>query len=177
MNKHRVIVVEGRHDQARLSAIDPSLHIITTQGSAISQETLDRLVKINKINPIIVLTDPDSPGEKIRHTITEHVGPTQHIFLKKEDCISKSGKKVGVEHASTPVLKAALKNVLYSNVSRETMTQKEFNALGLNGTNQASKLREKVSAHFNIGTCNAKTMLKRLNMFGISLDAVKQVLL
>ena len=33
---------------------------------------------------VIVLTDPDFPGDKIRHTITEHVSGVKHAYLDRE---------------------------------------------------------------------------------------------
>ncbi len=176
MNKHSVIVVEGRHDQAKINSIYPNVHIITTQGSALTLETLALLKEINQLHTIIILTDPDAPGDKIRHAINQYIGETDHVFLRTKDCMNKAGNKVGVEHASSQVIKEALEQVLHSDVSRETITKKEFNALGLNGTDNAQSKREIVSEHFNIGKCNAKTMYKRLNLFGIPIDALRQVI-
>ncbi len=176
MNKHAVIVVEGRHDQAKINAIYPDAHIITTQGSALNQDTLELLKALNQIHTVIILTDPDAPGDKIRHAINQYIGETDHVFLRTKDCINKTGKKVGVEHASPQVIKQALGQILHSDVSRETITRKDFNALGLNGCVHAKLKRETVSEYFNIGKCNAKTMYKRLNLFGISIDALRRVI-
>ena len=48
LNYNEVIVVEGKNDKAKLSAIFPNLTIVTTNGSEISEETLLLLEKMAK---------------------------------------------------------------------------------------------------------------------------------
>ena len=37
---------------------------------------------------VIVLTDPDFPGEKIRKIITEHVPDCKHAFIDKKSALT-----------------------------------------------------------------------------------------
>ena len=62
------IVVEGKNDAAAVKrAVDAD--VIITSGFGISSETL-RLIKLAQYkNGVIVLTDPDFIGEKIRKII------------------------------------------------------------------------------------------------------------
>ena len=39
---------------------------------------------LNKSRGVIVLTDPDFPGDKIRSTITEHVKGVKHAYIDRE---------------------------------------------------------------------------------------------
>ena len=43
---------------------------------------------------VIVLTDPDFPGDKIRSTITEHVKGVKHAYIDREKAKNKKGKLV-----------------------------------------------------------------------------------
>ena len=55
-----------------------------TNGSAINQETLDVIRHAQESRGVIVLTDPDFPGDKIRHTIRDNVPGVKHAYLDKE---------------------------------------------------------------------------------------------
>ena len=64
-------------------------------------------------------------------------------------------------------IEKALKNVVTYGKSLETISYDEFCELGLVGNKDSVLKREKVSNKFRLGKCNAKTLFKRLNMFGI----------
>ena len=69
-----VFVVEGRNDTRHLQEVfGPSIKTIETNGSAISSATLQRIAEAAKIQGVIVLTDPDYQGERIRRRIQEQV--------------------------------------------------------------------------------------------------------
>ena len=89
---NKVVVVEGYHDLSRLRDIFPNLDIVVTNGSEISQTTLDELKALNESRGLILFLDPDVPGERIRRIIQEYVGETAHAFIPKHLCISKNGK-------------------------------------------------------------------------------------
>jgi len=48
--------------------------------------------------------------------------------------------------------------------------------MGLIGEATSVELRMKVLNHFHLGFANGKTMLKRLNLLGITADEVKSIL-
>ena len=112
-----VVVVEGRDDTCRLKQIYPDIETLETNGSAINNATLERIKKLQESRGIIVFTDPDFPGNKIRQIIMQFVPECKHAYLQKSDAIAKNGSGVGVEHASDEAIKAALANlVTFSNV-------------------------------------------------------------
>ena len=83
MKINEFIVVEGRDDTERVkSAVE--CDTIETNGSAINKETLAVIQNAQETRGVIVLTDPDFPGDKIRHTITEHVSGVKHAYLDRE---------------------------------------------------------------------------------------------
>ena len=95
LNYNEVIVVEGKNDKAKLSAIFPNLTIVTTNGSEISEETLLLLEKMAKSREIILFLDPDYPGERIRSIITNRIPNAKQAFMPKKLAIDERKHKVG----------------------------------------------------------------------------------
>ena len=172
-----VIVVEGRDDTRRLKEIFPDIETIETNGSAIDKPTLERIKILNETRGVIVFTDPDFPGNKIRQAVTEVVPECKHAYLKKQDAIAKNGSGVGVEHASNEAIKAALENLLTA--SKTIVEEIEMQFLIENqliGHANSSSLREHISDVLGIGYVNGKQLQKRLMMFGISKEQVIEAL-
>lgn len=169
---NEVVVVEGYHDLATLKMIFPNIDIVITNGSEISGETLEELKVLNQKRGLVLFLDPDFQGERIRRIINDYVGNTKHAFLKKEDCISKNGKKVGIEHASKEKILEAFENIKWANKDDQPeQTQLGMNDLmqfGLIGDKHSKLFRKELCNHFGIGLSNGKTLLHKLNMFRIS---------
>ena len=168
MKIQEVIVVEGKDDTKRIK-MAVNADTIETRGSAISDETLDQIAELQEKRGVIVFTDPDYSGEKIRKTIREAVPGVKHAFLKRKDAVPVHQGSLGVEHASPEVIREALKN-LYTEVpdapamiSRETLAAKRL----INGS-AAKKRRELLGEILNIGYTNGKQLYKRLRLFEIT---------
>ena len=109
MKIKETIVVEGYHDkQALLKIVEAN--ILVTQGSYLSEKTLKVIEEAHKENGVIVFTDPDTPGKKIRQMIQDRIPDVKHVHLMQKDARDKH--KVGVEHASKDVLIKELENVI-----------------------------------------------------------------
>lgn len=165
---NEVIVVEGKNDQERIAKLFRGALIITTNGSEINKETIDTLQTLSKNHDIILLLDPDFPGEKIRKTIEQYIPNCKHAFIKKHEAISNNKKKVGIEHATDEVIINALNNLLTKNNQKQEITYSMLITIGLAGDKDSSLLRNKISNKLNIGNPNAKSFLKRINMLGIT---------
>ena len=61
-----VLVVEGKDDTVNLRRFY-DVDTYETRGSAINDEDLERIEKLNNLRGVIVFTDPDYNGERIRH--------------------------------------------------------------------------------------------------------------
>ncbi|MBU8881425.1 ribonuclease M5 [Bacillus sp. FJAT-29790] len=171
MKIKEIIVVEGKDDT---TAIKRALNAdtIETNGSAINQETIDKIKLAQQTRGVIVLTDPDFPGQKIRNTIKEQVPGCKHAFIEKEYAIHKHGKGVGVEHASPEIIRMALRNAhMMHEVFSEQITQEDLITAGLIGGDGARERREKLGKLLKIGFANGKQLHKRLMMFQISREA------
>lgn len=87
---HEFIVVEGRDDT---TAINRSViaDTIETNGSALSQETIEKIRHAQELRGVIIFTDPDFPGEKIRKQIDSAVPGCKHAFINRQDALPKAG--------------------------------------------------------------------------------------
>lgn len=91
MKINEFIVVEGRDDTERVkTAVE--CDTIETNGSAINQDTLNVIRHAQETRGVIVLTDPDFPGDKIRHTIRDYVPGVKHAYLDREKAKTKEVK-------------------------------------------------------------------------------------
>lgn len=111
-------VVEGKSDSAKLNSIFPNCKTIETNGSEISKEKLELIKKITLKNKVIIFTDPDGPGKKIRQKIIDFIPNCKHAFIDKKNAIK--GKKVGIAEAKPKHILEALENVVeFSNKNKE----------------------------------------------------------
>ncbi|MFC0274255.1 ribonuclease M5 [Metabacillus herbersteinensis] len=167
MKIKEIIVVEGRDDTTAIKrAVDADT--IETNGSAIGQAVIEQIRLAQQTRGVIIFTDPDFPGEKIRKTITEQVEGCKHAFLAKNEARPKRGKGIGVEHASIMSIQQALEAV--KEVMDEQPSQIFFDDLvraGLVGGSHAKSRREKLGTLLKIGYTNGKQLQKRLQMFQI----------
>jgi len=168
-----VIVVEGRDDTRRLKEIFGEIETFETGGSALDQEKLEQIKYLQENRGVIVFTDPDFPGQQIRQKILEHVPECKHAYLDKQDARPKSGKGIGVEHASSDTIRAALKSAMTPvDKQNHQMTQSFLVDHHLVGHATSKKKREVLALKLGIGYVNGKQLMKRLNMFGISKEQV-----
>jgi ribonuclease M5 len=166
-----IIVVEGRDDTVAIQRA-VTADTIETNGSAITEETIERIKLANEKRGVIIFTDPDFPGEKIRKTIAERVPGCKHAFLPKQEALSKKGRGVGVEYASVEAIQQALRHVYEEAAEwREDITLDDLIAAGLIGGALAKARRQRLGQILKIGYTNGKQLYKRLLMFQISKEA------
>ncbi|MDO4669974.1 MAG: ribonuclease M5 [Aerococcus sp.] len=176
-----VIVVEGRDDTRRLEEIYDVL-TIETRGSAIDETTLNEIARAQDEFGVIVFTDPDVSGNKIRQIIQSEVPGVKHAFLEREEAKPNHKGSLGVEHASDEAIKRAL-GAVYSvidpnspNAPVPKLTLKELRAFGLMGTSDAQKRRDYLTQALRIGHTNGKQLAKRLYLFQIEHSQVAQIM-
>jgi len=170
-------VVEGMHDLSLIKDVFPNADVMITNGSEVSEETLLELKKLQARRGLILLMDPDMQGERIRRLINEAVGPTKHAYVKKSDAISSNKKKVGVEHVAKEKIIHALRNVLSTIESSDASIQKkDLYDLNLIGSNYAKKNRKHLGEALGIGLNNAKTLYRKLCMFGVTKEDIIDIM-
>lgn len=163
------IVVEGKDDTVAIKrAVEADT--IETNGSAISKETLERIAHAQSKRGVIVFTDPDYPGQRIRAIIEAHVPSVKHAFLAKEKTIAKNGKGLGIEHACDEDIRQALSAVYTPRQTQQAVeiTMEDLIEAALVAHPRAKQRRTRLGEMLQIGYTNGKQLQKRLYMFDIT---------
>lgn len=161
-----VIVVEGRDDvDAVKKAIDAE--IIAVGGFGINAKVIARIQEAQKRKGVIVLTDPDFAGEKIRRIISKRVKGIKHAYIAKEDGL-KNGD-IGVENACPEVILKALEMAKITQVEKqEVFNMQDMFYFKLTGDSTSKIRRGMLGKILGVGYGNATQMISRLNNYGIT---------
>lgn len=176
MKLREVIVVEGKDDTKRIN-LAVNADTLETRGSAISDETLAQIEELHDKRGVIVFTDPDFSGEKIRKIIQEAVPGVKHAFLNKRDATPDHKGSLGVEHASPEAIREALRN-LYTEEpdALPVISQQELLEANLISGPRAKIRRRLLGEYLRIGYVNGKQLYKRLNLFQITASQFAEAL-
>ena len=168
------IVVEGKNDAAAVRrAVEAD--IIITSGFGINGNILERIRTAQERHGVIVLTDPDFMGEKIRKAISDKVKGVKHAFLSKEEAEAKGD--IGVENAAPESILRALSLAKYElEEVQTTFTSEDLAYYGLMGGQNAAELINRLGSALGIGYSNAKQLINRLNKYGISREELEAAL-
>lgn len=167
-----VLVVEGKMD---VVAIDKAVEAdcIITEGFNLKSQALDSIAKAYQKRGIIIMTDPDSAGERIRRFLTKRFPEAKHAFIPKEDATANND--IGIEQASPEAIRTALAKVRTMDWEpTNNFTVADLLRAGISGSPAASEKRAKLGAVLGIGYANAKTFLQRLNHYGITRQEFQQ---
>ncbi|GEK28845.1 ribonuclease M5 [Furfurilactobacillus siliginis] len=164
-----VLVVEGKDDTKRIAqAVEADT--FETNGSAVNKAMLEQIKKLQATRGVIVLTDPDFNGERIRRLISDAVPDAKHAFItKKQGVPTNAGGSLGVEHADPTVIRTALTRLSGGASQYEPVIfQHDLLAARLVGQPESRKRREQLGVLLNLGYVNGKQLLKRLQLFQVS---------
>lgn len=169
-----VIVVEGKQD---IIAVKKAVQaeLIITGGFALNKYTLEKIKIAYEKRGIIILTDPDVAGEKIRKYLTKLFPNAKQAFVPRIDATANND--VGIEQSSPEAIRLALSKVrthmmsIKINFSQQDMMQND-----LSGNANASIRREKLGAILGLGWANSKQFLQRLNSYGVTRAEFDQAL-
>ena len=167
-----VLVVEGKMD---VVAIDKAVEAdcIITEGFNLKPQALDSIAKAYQKRGIIIMTDPDSAGERIRRFLTKRFPEAKHAFIPKEDATANND--IGIEQASPEAIRTALAKVRTMDWEpTNNFSGADLLRAGISGSPAASEKRAKLGAVLGIGYANAKTFLQRLNHYGITRQEFQQ---
>lgn len=161
-----VLVVEGKMDVVAINkAVEADC--IITGGFSLNRRTLDNIRHAYNRRGIIILTDPDSAGERIRKYLTERFPKAKHAFVPKLDATANND--IGIEQAKPEAIRAALARVrTLSFEPTNNFTNADLVANRLNGAPDAVERRSKLGEILGLGFANAKNFLKRLNHYGVT---------
>ncbi len=169
-----IIVVEGTSDEALISSFMDA-DIVVTNGSDVPRETIEYLKEAKKKRDIVVLTDPDCPGKRIRDILNREIPGLLHAFVLKEHAIKH--RKVGVAESSKEDVLDALSHIVPTASSdRGKLTMADLVELGLMGEDNSSSKRAKLERVLHLGHTNAKTLLKRVNALALTKEELQEAL-
>lgn len=161
-----VIIVEGKDDISAVKrAVDAEL--IAVGGFGINKKVIDKIKEAQNRQGVIVMTDPDFAGEKIRKIISKRVKGIKHAYISQEDGI-KNGN-IGVENALPETIINALKNAKCElKEERKEFKVEDMVFFELTGCVKSKMKRDMLGRELGIGYCNASQFLKRLNNYDIA---------
>lgn len=164
-----VVVVEGKSDVQRVqSALD--IECIATEGFTLRKGVLDRIQVAYEKRGIIILTDPDTAGERIRRFLTKRFPKAKHAFVPREEAFAN--EDIGIEQASLEAIRKAFSMLHVEEMtSSNRFTMMDLVQNGLTGLPESARRRATVGAVLGIGYGNAKQFLYRLNHYGITREA------
>lgn len=170
-----VLVVEGKSDKDLISSF-LNCDIVITNGSEVSESTIEHIAALSKIKPVVVLTDPDSPGKKIRDKLDQRITNLLHAYMDKRDCIKKH--KVGVAESNKNSILSALEHLIPSmgTLKKESIKYSDLMDLGLIGSENSAALRENIEKKLHLGHTNGKTLYKRCCSMGITRKELEEAL-
>lgn len=178
MKINEIIVVEGKSDTAKIKrAVDADT--IETNGSALDQLTQNTIKRASKTRGVIVFTDPDFNGERIRKIVTQIAPDAKHAFLTKDEAGANiKHHSLGIEYATLETIQIALKQVAGNDIIEvaSNVTRKDLVEWGLINGQQAASRRTYLSERLNLGYVNGKQFMKRIQMFGIQKEEIYNIL-
>lgn len=174
------VVVEGKYDKIKLSGILDTV-IVATDGFAIfkDKEKQDLIRFLSEKRGIIIMTDSDSAGFKIRSFIkgitkSENIKnvyiPDVYGKEKRKTEASKEGK-LGVEGMKTEIIMSALQKAgvfCSENEKQRTreITRTDFFEDGISGRENSSDIRKALAKSLDLPErISASALLKIINLY------------
>ncbi|MBQ7688710.1 MAG: DUF4093 domain-containing protein [Clostridia bacterium] len=176
----RVIIVEGRYDKARLSALTDAM-IVTTEGFRIFSDAEKQafIKRLARERGLLILTDSDRAGFQIRAFIRKLASDADVINVyipdvygkeKRKASPSKEGK-LGVEGIPNETLTDAIRRAGVfeerpGDPAREPITTADLYFAGLTGCENAADNRRRLLASLGLPARLAgASLLQTLNAF------------
>lgn len=157
LHLEQAVIVEGKYDKIKLSSVVDAV-IITTNGFSVikDKEKLEIIRFFAKNKGIIILTDSDSAGFKIRNFLKGAIsdGKITNVYIpdifgkeKRKAAPSKEGK-IGVEGIDTQTLLEAFRKAgvisTEADSEREPVTKLDLFEAGLSGGNNSAEKRNEL---------------------------------
>lgn len=174
-----LIVVEGKYDKEHLKKITDA-PIICTHGFELykSKNVIKSIKELSKDRGVIILTDSDRAGFRIRNYLKNCLGDSCDIknayipeIEGKEKRKTRPGKDgiLGVEGIEEEVLEEILKKaateIIPDNV--EKVTKADFFADGFSGREDSGEMRKQLAKELNLPPrISANAMLDLINQIG-----------
>ena len=172
------IIVEGTYDQIKLSGFIDGI-IIKTNGFSVfnDKKKIETIKTLAQKTGIVILTDSDSAGFKIRNYIKQNIpeNMVKHAYVpdirgkeKRKTTASKEGL-LGVEGINEEIIIKALKDagcevdgIKHEKKKTKEITKSDLYLLGLSGKEESSKKRMQLCSELGIPSKISTNMLLAL---------------
>ncbi len=167
-----IVVVEGRDDVTRLSQVIDATIVQLNGSTGLSREKISYINELSKRKGILLFTDPDFTGKKIREKINKNIeGKVVNIYVSREEA-TKNGD-IGVENIDDEKIYNIFNEYLSTKLVIDDNNEKyvyDINKLLENGLigDRLSKLKREILGDIlKIGYYNSKGLLSMLNCMNI----------
>lgn len=165
------VVVEGKTDTQKLQKLF-YVKTIETNGSALTDRTINLIKAANAKNGVILFLDPDYQGKKIRNKIAQFLDSFKECYISKND-MQKSSSKIGIAEANDLAIINAFKKYISKTKSNEqSMQWTDYLKFNLN----TKQKRLVVSNYLGIDYFNHKQLFNQLNLMGITKKDLERII-
>lgn len=185
------IIVEGTYDKIKLSQFIDGVIFVTGGFAVMTNPSKIKAIKsLGEKTGIVILTDSDSAGFRIRNFVKQLLpqDKVKHAYIPdiygKEKRKKESGKEglLGVEGLSDEILIKALMDsgcTMEGDMStpkqNQKITKSDLYALGLTGSKDSKKKREKLSQELGLPKKISANMLLDVINRVLNLDELKKM--
>ena len=184
----RPVIVEGKYDKIKLKSIIDSA-VIETGGFNIfkDKQKLNMIKRLAEKTGIIIMTDSDAAGFKIRSYLKSAIPADKIINVYIPDIFGKEKRKsapsaegkLGVEGLKTQIIINALQRagaIREKSDENAGVTMTDFYEDGLSGCKDSAVLRDKLKAELHLPQrLSSKLLLEVINTL-ISYDEYKKII-
>jgi ribonuclease M5 len=169
----KIFVFEGKHDVSRFRQVNQVDEAVYVNGASINSEVTNYLIARSKDTQIVIITDPDSAGNRIRRILSNTISNCVHIYLPLE--LSRYKKKIGFEHLPISYIEEILKQEIQEENIKGNLTTSDLWDMGLIGANSLKK-RKYLHSVYNFYSTSTSTLLNRLNILQITKEELENTL-
>lgn len=186
------IIVEGIYDKIKLSRIVDGVIFVTGGFSVIKNKGMLKTIKtLAEKTGIVILTDSDTAGFKIRNFIKQDIPESQvkHAYIPeifgKEKRKATPGKEglLGVEGMEEEILIKALKlagceieGTRYEKKQAKPITKADMFSLGLSGGMGSAELRKRLERELGLPSKMSSNMLLSVLNNLLTLEELKDLI-
>ena len=161
-----IIVVEGTGDTSFLSSFIDALYV-ETNGFDLKDREIDFLTNSNK--QIIVLTDSDESGKRIRQNLLDKIPHAISVEVDLDHC-NKKGKHGVAECDREEIINKLNLYLMKENTRRKNIKTSDLINLGIAN----KEIREHVCQELHLGVCNQKELIKRIDFLKIDFSEIER---
>ena len=163
----RIIIVEGKSDEAFLSSYIDTVYI-KTNGYSINKKDLDFINKYCGEKVPIILTDSDAAGVEIRNKINKVLSNSINVAVDVNKC--NKNNKHGVAECDINEIINILKEYFVEEQLNQYIKTSDLMKAGVID----KESRDYLCTAMSLGVCNNKTIIKRLNYIKADIETIKK---